>query len=64
MAKNKAAFPISQHPGVHFNPGMSERTYIAIRVMQSLISMGLYEHADIPKIAYRMADEMINHENK
>jgi hypothetical protein len=64
MAKNRAAFPLSQIPGAHFNPGISERTYIAIHAMQSLISMGLYEHSDIPKIAYRIADNMINHENK
>jgi hypothetical protein len=61
MKKDKAAFPLTQIPGAHFNPGISERTYIAIHVMQSLISMGLYEHQDIPKIAYRMADDMIRY---
>lgn len=64
MKKDKAAFPLTQVPGYNFNPGVSERTYIAIHVMQSLISMGLYEHQDIPMIAYRMADEMISYNNK
>lgn len=64
MTKQKAAFPLTQIPGANFNPGVSERTYIAIHVMQSLISMGLYENQDIPKIAYRMADDMINYNNK
>jgi len=64
MKKDKAAFPLTQVPGAHFNPGISERTYIAIHVMQSLLTMGLYEQSDIPKIAYRMADEMINYNNK
>lgn len=61
MAKDKAAFPLTQIPGAHFNPGISERTYIAVRAMQSLISMGLHENQDIPKIAYRMADDMIRY---
>ncbi len=64
MVKQKAAFPLVQTPGAHFNPGISERTYIAVHVMQSLISMGLYENQDIPKIAYRMADDMINYNSK
>jgi hypothetical protein len=64
MVKQKAAFPLVQTPGYNFNPGVSERTYIAIHVMQSLLTMGLYEQSDIPKIAYRMADEMINYNAK
>ena len=64
MVKQKAAFPLVQTPGHNFNPGVSERTYIAIHVMQSLLTSGLYEQSDIPKIAYRIADDMINYNNR
>lgn len=62
--KSKAAFPLAQVPGANFNPGISERTYIAVQAMQSLLTSGLYEQADIPKIAYRIADDMINYNSK
>ncbi len=62
--KSKAAFPLVQVPGANFNPGISERTYIAVQAMQSLLTSGLYEQADIPKIAYRIADDMINYNSK
>ncbi len=64
MSKSKAAFPLVQIPGYNFNPGISERTYIAVQAMQSLLSMGLYEQADIPRIAYKIADAMINQNSK
>lgn len=64
MSKSKAAFPLVQTPGYNFNPGISERTYIAVQAMQSLLSMGLYEQADIPRIAYKIADAMINQNSK
>ena len=64
MSKSKAAFPLVQTPGYNFNPGISERTYIAVQAMQSLITSGLYENTDIPMIAYRMADDMINYNAK
>lgn len=64
MKKSRAAFPIVQTPGVNFNPGISERTYIATKAMQSLITSGLYENNDIPKVAYRIADNMIDYEKQ
>lgn len=64
MSKSKAAFPLVQTPGYNFNPGISERTYIAVQAMQSLITSGLYENTDIPMIAYGFADMMINYNNK
>lgn len=62
--KSKAAFPLVQVPGANFNPGISERTYIAVQAMQSLLTSGLYEQADIPRMAYRIADSMINYNTK
>ncbi len=64
MSKSKAAFPLVQVPGANFNPGISERTYIAVQAMQSLITSGLYEQIDIPRIAYRYADSMITYNSK